>query len=114
MLMYLSVMAAALVVAALTLFSGFGIGTLLMPVFALFFPIEAAVAMTAVVHLSNNLFKLLLVGKHADWKIAIRFIVPGLLLSAFGAYLLTQMASTEPIYRCDAARPADRPRPGCF
>ena len=56
MLMYLTVMAAALAVAALTLFSGFGIGTLLMPVFAIFFPIEAAVAMTAVVHLSNNLF----------------------------------------------------------
>ena len=35
MVMYLSVIAASLIVAALTLFSGFGIGTLLMPVFAL-------------------------------------------------------------------------------
>ena len=98
MLMYLTVMAAALAVAALTLFSGFGIGTLLMPVFAIFFPIEAAVAMTAVVHLSNNLFKMALVGKHADWGIALRFIIPGLLFSAFGAYLLTRMAVSEPIY----------------
>ena len=98
MLMYLSVMAAALVAAALTLFSGFGIGTLLMPVFAIFFPVEAAVAMTAVVHLSNNLFKFMLVGKHADWKIAVRFIIPGLIFSAFGAYLLTRMASSAPIY----------------
>ena len=96
--MYLSVTVAALLVAALTLFSGFGIGTLLMPVFAIFFPVEAAVAMTAVVHLSNNLFKLTLVGKHADWKLAIRFIVPGLIFSAFGAYLLTRMASSAPIY----------------
>ena len=101
MLMYLSVMAAALAVAALTLFSGFGIGTLLMPVFAIFFPIEAAVAMTAVVHLSNNLFKMALVGKHADWSIAVRFIIPGLIFSAFGAYLLTQMAALTPIYSYD-------------
>lgn len=98
MLMYLSVMAAALVVAALTLFSGFGIGTLLMPVFAIFFPVEAAVAMTAVVHLSNNLFKLMLVGRYADWKIAVRFIIPGLVFSAFGAYLLTRIASSAPLY----------------
>ncbi len=45
MLMYAAVMIAALIVAALTLFSGFGIGMLLMPVFALFFPIEAAIIM---------------------------------------------------------------------
>ena len=58
MIMYAVVMLAALVVAALTLFSGFGIGMLLMPVFALFFPIESAIIMTAVGHLSNNLLKL--------------------------------------------------------
>lgn len=48
----------ALLVSGLTLFSGFGLGTLLMPAFAIFFPIEIAVAMTAFVHLANNLFKL--------------------------------------------------------
>jgi hypothetical protein len=36
---------------ALTLFSGFGLGTLLMPVVALFFPLDLAIAMTAMVHL---------------------------------------------------------------
>lgn len=43
-------------IAAITLLSGFGLGTVLMPVFALFFPIEIAIAATGVVHLSNNLF----------------------------------------------------------
>ena len=32
--------------AFLTLYSGFGLGTLLLPVFALFFPVEVAVAAT--------------------------------------------------------------------
>ena len=98
MLMYTVVVIASLTVAALTLFSGFGIGTLLMPVFALFFPVEAAIAMTAVVHLTNNIFKLFLVGRHADWNIALKFIVPGLITSAIGAYLMTQMVDTAPLF----------------
>ena len=44
-------------VSLLTLFSGFGLGTLLLPAFAVFFPIEVAVASTAIVHAANNLFK---------------------------------------------------------
>ncbi|GAB4339479.1 MAG: hypothetical protein Kow0010_27570 [Dehalococcoidia bacterium] len=53
----------AALVAAVALLSGFGLGTVLMPAFALFFPIEVAIAATGVVHLSNNLFKLVLVGR---------------------------------------------------
>ncbi|KAF0170293.1 MAG: hypothetical protein FD161_4693 [Limisphaerales bacterium] len=41
---YVVVSLAALVATALTLFSGFGLGTLLMPVFAVFFPLPVAVA----------------------------------------------------------------------
>ena len=41
---------AALVASGLTLFSGFGLGTLLTPIFALFMPVELAVAATAIVH----------------------------------------------------------------
>ena len=40
----------ALFGSALTFFSGFGLGTILVPVFALFFPIELAIALTAIVH----------------------------------------------------------------
>ena len=57
---YLIISLVSLVVAALTFFSGFGLGTLLMPAFALFFPIEVAIAATAVVHLVNNIFKVYL------------------------------------------------------
>ena len=64
---------AALLASGLTLFSGFGLGTLLMPVFALFFPIDLAIALTAIVHLLNNLFKLILLGKFADLKTSFVF-----------------------------------------
>ncbi len=48
----------ALLASLLTFFSGFGLGTILLPVFALFFPVDIAVALTAIVHLLNNLFEL--------------------------------------------------------
>lgn len=41
----------------LTFFSGFGLGTVLLPAFALFFPVQIAVGLTAIVHFLNNLFK---------------------------------------------------------
>jgi len=85
---YLVVCLSALVIALLTLFSGFGLGTLLMPVFAVFFPVEVAVAATALVHLANNLFKLALVGRHADRAVVIRFGVPAVAAAFVGAAAL--------------------------
>ena len=61
---------------ALTLFSGFGLGTLLLPAFALFFLAPVAVAATGVVHLLNNLFKGTLLWKRADWPTVLRFGIP--------------------------------------
>lgn len=76
-----------------TLFSGFGLGTVLTPTFALFFPVPLAIAATAVVHLANNLFKLALVGRRADWTIVRRFGVPAALAAIAGASLLSLFAS---------------------
>lgn len=85
---FVLVAAASLFVSALTLYSGFGLGTLLMPVYALFFPVEVAVAATAVVHGANNAFKIAVVGRHADRSIVLRFGVPALLSAFAGAAAL--------------------------
>jgi hypothetical protein len=90
---YTVVCSVALVASASTFFSGFGLGTVLMPIFALFFPVQVAVAATAVVHLANNLFKIFLVGKHADWGIVVRFALPGALAAIAGAAALHIFAS---------------------
>ncbi|MGE3689769.1 MAG: TSUP family transporter [Novosphingobium sp.] len=78
----------ALAAAALTLFSGFGLGTILMPIFALFFPVPVAIAATAVVHLANNIFKLGLMARQADWYTVLRFGLPASLAAMAGAMLL--------------------------
>jgi len=96
---YLLICTVALAVSGLTLFSGFGLGTLLMPVFALFFPVEVAVAATAMVHLANNLFKAALFGKQADAGIVARFALPAALAAMLGAMLLSQLSGMPPIMR---------------
>jgi len=88
----LLVAAVALGASALTLFSGFGLGTLLMPVLALLFPVPVAIAATAVVHLLNNLFKLALVGRHAVGSVVLRFGLPAALGALVGARLLLGLA----------------------
>jgi len=94
---YLIICLVALFVSGLTLFSGFGLGTLLMPAFALFFPLPVAIAATAVVHLANNLFKLALLGKFADKKIVLRFAVPAALAAIIGALLLKTISDIDPL-----------------
>jgi uncharacterized protein len=98
MLAYMLVCLVALIVAALTLFSGFGLGTLLMPAFALFFPVTVAVAATAVVHLANNLFKVALMGRHADWRVVSRFAIPAAVAAMVGAWLLGLFAGVPPLF----------------
>ncbi len=93
---YLIVVVSAAFVAMLTLFAGFGLGTLLLPVFALFFPIQIAVAVTAVVHFLNGLFVFWLMGKHARWKTVLLFGAPAAVCAVAGAMLLNWLAVQRP------------------
>lgn len=99
---YLVICATALLASALTFFSGFGLGTVLLPAFALFFPIEQAVALTAVVHFLNGVFKLALVGRHADWNVVPRFGGPAVLASFAGAWVLLWLAGIAPVFSYSA------------
>ncbi|NNE70765.1 MAG: sulfite exporter TauE/SafE family protein [Rhodothermales bacterium] len=86
---YIVVAVTAALASGLTLYSGFGLGTILLPVFALFVPIEMAVAATAVVHALNNVLKVGLLGNLADWRVVRRFGVPAVLAAFAGAWLLS-------------------------
>lgn len=98
----IAVCLAALLASTLTLFSGFGLGTLLMPVVALFFPLELAIAMTAIVHLANNLFKIGLLGRKADVVVLVRFGVPAIGAALLGAGLLVWLGELRPIFEYGA------------
>jgi len=89
---------AAFITAILTFFSGFGLGTILTPVFMIFFPAPAAIALTGVVHFFNNIFKIFLVGRSANKKVLIRFGIPAVLASFVGAWLLIHIPDSRPLF----------------
>lgn len=88
----LIVASAGFTAAGLTMYSGFGLGTLMLPIFALFFPVEMAVLATALVHGANNVFKVALLGRHADREVVIKFGLPAILAAILGALALGWMA----------------------
>jgi uncharacterized membrane protein YfcA len=98
---YIVICGVACLASGLTFLSGFGLGTLLLPAFALFFPVEQAVALTAVVHFLNGLFKLALVGRSIAWPVALRFGLPAIAGGIVGALLLEWLAVLEPLATYD-------------
>ncbi|MBI2366179.1 MAG: sulfite exporter TauE/SafE family protein [Deltaproteobacteria bacterium] len=84
---------AALLVAAMVLMSGFGLGTLLTPLFVLFYDIKIAVLLVAVVHFSNNLFKLGLFFRHLDLAILKRFGALSIAGAFVGSLLQAELQS---------------------
>lgn len=78
----------SLVGSLLTFYSGFGLGTILLPVFMLFFSIEESIALVAVVHFLNNVLKFILIGKNVDGSLFLRFGLPSVIGAFMGAFIL--------------------------
>lgn len=97
MLTFIVIGLVAFTVSAMTLFAGFGLGTLLLPAFALFLPVEVAVAATAVVHGANSVFKLALLAGHAVPRVLVRFGLPAIAAACVGAALLAMLSVQEPL-----------------
>lgn len=81
----------------LTFFSGFGLGTVLLPVFSLMMPVPTAVMSTAIVHFSNNLFKLALLLRRVSWKFVLYFGSMALPFAVAGAFCLKLFADLPPL-----------------
>ena len=94
----------AAVESALILYSGFGLGTILLPAFALFFPAPIAVAATGVVHLLNNIFKGGLLWKRADWPTVLKFGIAAVPAAIAGAWLLAVLGDTPRLFEWEAFR----------
>ncbi|MEJ6788835.1 sulfite exporter TauE/SafE family protein [Brevundimonas sp. BR2-1] len=92
----------AALASALTLYSGFGLGTLLLPAFALFLDAPIAVAATAVVHLLNNLFKGALLWTKVDWRTVLAFGMPAIPAAVLGAWVLSLLGNTPRLFEWEA------------
>src|SRR5687767_6758155 len=89
---------AAFLIAILTFFSGFGLGTILTPIFMIFFPVDLAIALTGIVHFFNNIFKFFLVGKKADKQVLLHFGIPAVIAAIAGSWLLLNITDLGPLF----------------
>lgn len=96
---YLIIAVVVLASSLLTFYSGFGLGTILMPVVALFLPLPIAIFLTAVVHFLHNFLKASLLWKSIDWKITIRFGIVAAVAAIFGALLLQRLSLIPPLMK---------------
>ena len=83
----------------LTFFSGFGLGTMLLPVFCLFMPVELSVLATAVVHLLNNALKFFLIRKMIDQSVLFSFGISAACAAFVGALLQDYLGSGGIVYQ---------------
>lgn len=82
----------AFLFSGLTFFSGFGLATVLTPVFIIFFPAPIAISLVAVIHFFNNLFKFFLVGKQGNLEVLFKFGVPAMIGAVLGSFGLLMIA----------------------
>lgn len=85
---------AAFLAAILTLMTGFGLATILTPIFLIFYDVKIAILIVAVVHLLNNLLKLSLFSRHVSMDILKRFGILTLLGAFIGAFSQGTMDSS--------------------
>ena len=77
-----------------TFFTGFGLNTILVPVFMIYFDAPLAVLMAGIVHLCNNILKVALTARSIDWHLFRNFGLPALLFAFIGAQLLNTVKDT--------------------
>lgn len=83
---YIVLVSLALFTSIVTLFTGFGVGTIMMPVMALFFDVKVAILLAAIVHIFNNLSRIVLYYRHLRWEIVRRFGVVSILGAFVGSF----------------------------
>jgi len=72
-------------------FTGFGISTVLIPIFILFFPPPVTLLIVGIIHWFNNVWRITLFREGMIYKLILYFGVPGILLAYTGARLTVEI-----------------------
>lgn len=83
---YLVLIPVTLGTSLVTLFTGFGVGTIMMPVMAIFFDVKVAIFLAAIVHFFNNISRLVLYRAEIKWEIIKRFGVVSIVGAFIGSF----------------------------
>jgi uncharacterized membrane protein YfcA len=82
---------AALICEILGTLGGFGSSVFFVPVAQFFYSFQLVLGITSLLHVFSNISKLLLFGKHINYRLMYFYGVPGVLLVLAGAYFTTQV-----------------------
>ncbi len=74
--------------------SGFGSSVIFVPLASYLLPRNAVLAVTSLMHVFSNVVKVWMFRKTIDWKLALLFGIPSLLLTIVGAFLVSYIDST--------------------
>jgi len=69
----------------LSTITGFGTTTITLPIMLFFFPIHETILFIAIIHWFENIWRLILFRKGANWKLILSFGIPALFAGAIGA-----------------------------
>jgi len=84
------------VASAITIVSGFGLNTVLVPAFAVLFPLPLAIAAVALVHLIASGIRLVIFRAHINREIALQF-VPWAILGGIAGALILELLGVVPV-----------------
>lgn len=68
---------------------GFGSSVFFVPLAGLIYDLHVVLGLTALLHVSGNLAKMILFRKYIDWKISLLFGIPGVIAVAIGAIMVS-------------------------
>ncbi len=75
--------------------SGFGAGTIMVPIFLLFYPATSAILVAAILHWVIGAIKLFFFWRGLNYKVLLYFGAPGIITSILGAYVLIEHAASD-------------------
>ena len=77
--------------AGLGTLTGFGTSTLMVPILAMFYPLPQTLLLVGIVHFFTSLWRTLLFREGLRWDLALKFGLPGVLLSVIGGWLMFRL-----------------------
>lgn len=73
-------------------FAGFGISTIMIPVLLLFFKLPETLLFVGILHLFDDIWKIVLFKKGIRWRLILSFGIPGVIASYIGASLILNIS----------------------
>lgn len=98
MVEYFLVATSVFIFSIISFFSGFGLSTTLVPILILFQPPPIAITIAAILHFSNNVFKLCLLRTDVEKRAMLLFGIPAIFSGMLGALTLAYLSTIPTLF----------------